>query len=265
SILADYMDESELGRWLDLAQEDGKWNFQSMLFDKLGKSDEWDAAQMAEYQAVGVTIDGKNYYYRGQLVNIFLDIRANKSFYTLNMNPNGTVNIKIIRNSDNEIAYVAYMTEAEVEELLGDMDDDWPEDTDDIDDWPETAGGRVWYPQVLPVNLETMADGEVIWLGEYTLSEGDRIWYDVSAETGNGLQVGFAEPEDELLSTTYYSVHRLRQNDETLRCAASITLRPLVKPGTYKLFLRATDGALGNVKGSISIAYVADAIYDYYK
>ncbi|MDE5950603.1 MAG: hypothetical protein K2H12_03360, partial [Acetatifactor sp.] len=176
SILADCMDESELERWLDRAQEDGKWNFQSMLFDKLGRSDEWDAAQMAEYQAVGVTIDGKDYYYRGQLVNIFLDIRANKSFYTLNMNPNGTVNIKIIRNADNEIAYVAYMTEAEVEELLGDMDDDWPEDTDDIDDWPETAGGRVWYPQVLPVNLETMADGEVIWLGEYTLSEGDRSW-----------------------------------------------------------------------------------------
>lgn len=265
SILADCMDESELGRWLDRAQEDGKWNFQSMLFDKLGRSDEWDAAQMEEYQAAGVTIDGKNYYYRGQLVNIFLDIRANKSFYTLNMNPNGTVNIKIIRNADNEIAYVAYMTEAEVEELLGDMDDDWPEDTDDIDDWPETAGGRVWYPQVLPVNLETMADGEVIWLGEYTLSEGDRIWYDVSAETGNGLQVGFAEPEDELLNTTYYSVQSLRQNDETLRCAASITLRPLVKPGTYKLFLRATDGALENVKGSISIAFVADTTYDYYR
>ena len=263
SILADCMDESELGRWLDRAQEDGKWNFQSMLFDKLGKSDEWDAAQMEEYQAAGVTMNGKNYYYRGQLVNIFLDIRANKSFYTLNMNPNGTVNIKIIRNADNEIAYVAYMTEAEVEELLGDMDDDWPGDTDDIDDWLETAGGRVWYPQVLPVNLETMADGEVIWLGEYTLSEGDRIWYDVSAETGNGLQVGFAEPEDELLNTTYYSVQSLRQNDETLRCAASITLRPLVKPGTYKLFLRATDGALENVKGSISIGFVADATYNY--
>lgn len=68
------------------------------------------------------------------------------------------------------------MTEAEVTELLEGMGDD---------DWQETAGGRIGHPQVIPVNLETVADGEVIWLGEYTLSEGDRIWYNVLAETGN--------------------------------------------------------------------------------
>ena len=66
-------------------------------------------------------MDGKDYYYQGQLVNIFLDIRANKSFYTLNMNPAGTVNIKITRNADNKITSVAYMTEAEAAELLDDM------------------------------------------------------------------------------------------------------------------------------------------------
>ena len=63
---------------------------------------------------------GKNYYYQGQLVNIFLDIRANKSLHTLNMNPAGTVNIKIIRDADDKIADAAYMTEAEVIELLED-------------------------------------------------------------------------------------------------------------------------------------------------
>lgn len=144
------------------------------------------------------------------------------------------------------------MTEAEVTELLEDI-------SDDEDDWQKTARGRIWHPQVIPVNYETMADGEIIWLGEYTLSKGDRIWYDVSAETGSGLQVGFAKPGDTDLNTTYYSVKNLRQQDGALKCIASFTVGLPVEPGTYKLFLRATDGALGNVKGSISIGFAAEA------
>ncbi len=127
STLTDCMDETELDSWLDRALKDGKWDFQSMLFDKLDRDDELEEkrekklaeAQVAEYQAAGVTIDGKNYYYKGQLVNIFLDIRANKSYYTLDTNPAGTVNINIIRDVNNKITGVAYITEAEVAELLG--------------------------------------------------------------------------------------------------------------------------------------------------
>ena len=263
STLTDRMDEVELELWLDRALEDGNWAFQSMLFDKLNRGEEfdeleekqekeWAEAQAAEYQAVGVTMDGKDYYYQGQLVNIFLDIRPNKSVYTLNMNPKGTVNIKIVRDSDNAITSVAYMSEAEVTELLEDM-------SDNDDDWQESVRGKVWHPQVIPVNLETMTNGEIVWLGEYTLSDGDRIWYNVSAETGNGLQVGFVKPGDTHLNTTYYSVKNLRQEDETLECTASFTVKPPVKPGTYKLFLRATDGVLGNVTGSISIGFAAKA------
>ena len=135
SILADCMDETELEFWLDRALEDSNWAFQSMLFDKLGKEDEfneleakrekeWAETQRAEYETAGVTmVDEKTYYYQGQLVNIFLDIRKEGSFYTLNINPAGTVNIKITRDANNNITGVAYMTEAEVVELLGDMDE----------------------------------------------------------------------------------------------------------------------------------------------
>jgi len=130
STLTDCMDRAELERWLDRALEDDRWNFQSMLFDKLDMDDEkdaqekvWAEQQMAEYQAVGVTVDGKNYYYQGQLVNIFLDIRANNAFYALDMNPLGAVNIKIIRDANDKITGVTYMTETEVMELLSDMDD----------------------------------------------------------------------------------------------------------------------------------------------
>ncbi|MCI8349622.1 MAG: hypothetical protein HFJ86_00465 [Oscillospiraceae bacterium] len=50
---------------------------------------------------------------------------------------------------------------------------------------------------------------------------------DVSAETGNG----FAKPGDTYLNTTYHSVKDLRQEDETLECSASFTVKPPVKPG----------------------------------
>ena len=134
SILTDCMDDAELELWLDRALEDGNRAFQSILFDKLNRGGEfdelkekqekeWAEAQAAEYQAVGVAMDGKDYYYQGQLVNIFLDIRPNQAFYTLNMNPKGTVNIKIVRDTNNKITDVAYMTEAEVIELLGDADE----------------------------------------------------------------------------------------------------------------------------------------------
>lgn len=75
-------------------------------------------------------MDGKNYYYQGELVHIFLDVvQPDKAFYTLSINPKGAVNIKIVRDGDNTITGVAYMTEEEVTELFNDMGDE--EDWDD--------------------------------------------------------------------------------------------------------------------------------------
>ena len=253
STLADCMDETELELWLDRALEDGNWAFQSMLFDKLDKKDEfdemeakrekeWAEAQMAEYEAAGVTmVDEKTYYYQGQLVNIFLDIRKEGSFYTLNMNPAGTVNIKITRDANNNITGVAYMTEAEVAELFGDMDD--PDDKADV--------------EIIPIDFKTVAAGETIFLGEYTLSKGDEILYDISVKTGNRIKVFFVK--DGQKDVAYWSVDNLRQPGESLECIADFTVGPpATKPGTYKLYLQAPDGALGNVRGSVSIA-AADA------
>ncbi len=246
STLTDRMGEAELEVWLDRALKDGNWAFQSMLFDKLDRDDafderkdkkeqEWAEAQTAEYQAVGVTMDGKDYYYQGQLVNIFLDIRANKSLYTLNRNPNGTVHIKIVRDAENKITNVSYMTEAEVTELLQDMDD--PDQVERI-----------------PVDFRTVAAGEAIFLGEYALSVGDEILYDISAKTGDRMKVFFTK--DGQKDVAYWSVNQLRQPGEPLECIAEFPVGPpATKPGTYKLYLQALDGALGDVTGSISIGF----------
>ncbi|MCI8688881.1 MAG: hypothetical protein HFF87_01035 [Oscillibacter sp.] len=246
SVLAMHMSDETLEVWLDKALEDGKWAFQSVLFDAMDlgcefdeleekREKEWAEAQMAEYRAAGVTMDGKDYYYKGELVRIFLDIRPNKSFYTLNMNPKGTVNIKIVRNEKNEITGVAYMTEEEVTELFGDSEDD-----------PDV--------KFIPVNFKTVRAGEAICLGEYTLSEGDKIWYDISVETGKRIQVYFAK--DEQKNVAYWSVNNLRQPGKPLNCIADFTVGPpATEAGTYRLYLQAPDGSLGNVKGSILIEF----------
>ncbi len=248
SALTDCMDEAELELWLDRALEDGNWAFQSILFGKLNRGEEfdeleekqqkeWAEAQAAEYRAVGVTTDGKDYYYQGRLVNIFLDIRPNKSFYTLNINPKGTVNIKTVRDAENKIAGVSYMTEAEVAELLGDMDGS--DDKTDV--------------ETIPVIFDTVAAGETISLGEYTLSDGDEISYNISAETGNRMKVFFAKDGQE--DVAYWSVNNLRQPGKSLECIADFTVGiPATKPGIYKLYIQAPDGALRNVKGSVLIA-----------
>ncbi len=246
SVLAPHMSEETLLAWLDRALEDGDISFQSVLFDALDRDEEydelkeaqeeaWDEAQAAEYRAAGVTMDGKDYYYREQLVDIFLDMRPGKAFYTLSMNPEGTVNIRILRNDENEITGVAYMTEEEVAELLGERG----EDSDDEAD-----------AETIPVDLDTIAAGESVCLGEYTLAFGDRIRYDILAETGTGMTVFFDRGEK---NTVYWAAHNLRQEDEPLKCSAEFTVEPPIKPGTFKLYIQATYDTLEKVKGSISI------------
>ena len=81
--------------------------------------EELDRRLNEEYESFGITRNGKLRYYQGQLINIFLDMQQNRSFYTLDMNPDGTVNIKVLRGEDGRIYQVVYMTDAEAEELLG--------------------------------------------------------------------------------------------------------------------------------------------------
>ena len=128
STLTSRMSEETLEGWLDIATDDEKFNFQSILSNALGQGNKFDTlseTQKAEYQAVGITVDGNNHYYQGQLVNIFLDM------HRLAVNPAGTVNIRITRSEDGKISDVAYMTDTEVTELLGNMEE--PDDLYDAE------------------------------------------------------------------------------------------------------------------------------------
>lgn len=136
SIAAEHMSEKMLRAWLDRALTDQLIAFQTVLFNLLDEDDELKALeeeldrqytekQMQEYLEHGILSDGKKYYYESQLVNVFLDIRTNSSFYTLQINPQGTINIQVTRDENGAIKSVGYMSDAEVETLLKDMDDDF--------------------------------------------------------------------------------------------------------------------------------------------
>lgn len=200
SILAKTMDEGTLEKWLERAMADQKWNFQSMLYHEMGSGEEQDEMekaleeeQLAQYRTVGVTKDGKKYYYKGELVNIFLDIHMpNQSFYTLDMNPAGTVNIRIVRTQDDQITGVAYMTEAEVRELLGDLYEDGAEETDTgvtaADEWENEV-----FPREMVVNMPVcriragageacpviglVGEGETVTVLGKNEDTGGRLWY----------------------------------------------------------------------------------------
>lgn len=341
SILADRMSEETLELWLERAVKDKQFAFQSILYNKLGMDSEldelkaWlDTLQAVQYKAVGVTMEGRDYYYKGELVNIFLDLhRPDNSIITLNMNPEGTVNIKIVRNEKGAITGVAELTQEEIEELFGEDDgQDWDWDDEEWDwDWDNekwaeeekqlaeeyavhgvirqdgknyyyqgkpvyifldrrTDGGGLYTLNMnpegtanikivrdksgkitgvaeltreeikelfgidlkeIPVELDSVKGGEYIWLGTYTLNEGDTVSYDVSAEKGDQMSVGFARPGVKRPGTVYKTITNRREDGKLEISSGPMDWESPLEPGEYSLFVHAPSGKLENVSGRI--------------
>ncbi|MCI8623915.1 MAG: M56 family metallopeptidase [Provencibacterium sp.] len=133
SILTGYMDREALESWKAKAVQDGRANFQAVLLNAMGDEAgsqalkaNLDAQRDEEYRAHGILREGIAYYYQGQRVGVLLDLRPDSSFVTLNTDPKGTVNIRIVRDGQERIQRVDEMTEAEAAELFGEEED--PED-----------------------------------------------------------------------------------------------------------------------------------------
>ena len=81
--------------------------------------EDWeDKALLEEYAAYGIEKKDNFYYYQGELVYIIKDQHPDSSVYLLNTDSKGTVSIKVIRNAEEEITSVTYMTEEEVTKAL---------------------------------------------------------------------------------------------------------------------------------------------------
>ena len=247
SVLVNHLDwdEATLDAWIARAAKENAALCSILLkaLDRDGELEalekELEAKQAEEYKAAGITKEGRVYYYQGHMVRIFLDSRPDASCVTLDTNPQGLLDLKVERGADGGIQSVREMDAAEVTELFGDLNA--PEE--------EPDGVTV----TIPVGKTWMRGDSWRHLGEYTLSEGDRIQYDVTAETGERMTVCFGDMEHSPEDVTYYSVSNKRTNGE-LRCAADFVFDgEAVKPGSYRLFLHAPEGDLGNLKGSISL------------
>ena len=247
SVLVNHLDwdEATLDAWIARAAKENAALCSILLkaLDRDGELEalekELEAKQAEEYKAAGITKEGRVYYYQGHMVRIFLDSRPDASCVTLDTNPQGLLDLKVERGADGGIQSVREMDAAEVTELFGDLNA--PE--------KEPDGISV----TIPIDKTSMW-GDSWWhLGEYTLSEGDRIQYDVTAETGERMTVCFGDMEHSPEDVTYYSVSNKRTDGE-LRCTADFVFDgKTVKPGRYHLYLNAPEGGLGNLKGSITL------------
>lgn len=263
SVLADRLDKTTLETWLLRAKQDRRVNFQSVLLDKLDRDwekealeKELDRQRLAEYAAHGITRQGKTYFYQGETVRVFLDLENNQSFYTLDINPLGTVNIKITRGTDGRINRIAPLTDAEGTRLFGDS---W-EDLKNGSDWDDGEEQAEEAP-LLPVSGQTITvpvdigrlEREIVWLGSFRLSEGDQIYYDVSAETGPQLQIGFAKSTASSSWLCYNAVSNPRDADGKLEIKTGALPWTSTMPPDVQLFVRAGDCVLTGVKGAVTI------------
>ena len=259
SVLMGQMGEDSLQGWLTQAIRDRRTNFQAVLLEALGQDRELDRLKaekdrerLDEYKSYGVTREGKNYYYLGQPVRVFLDLEGNRAFYTLENNPLGEVDVKITRGTDGKIRTIGYMEREEAEELFGREEE--PED--EPKDLSEMAG-QDWETTILPVEVQRIEEGAWLWLGTYTLRPGDQVAYDLRAEKGERMAAGFAQAGEETPRTTFHTVDDRRQEGELAFATGLMAWK--VPAGEYRLFVHPQEGPLEGLRGQVVIRRRPDA------
>lgn len=77
--------------------------------------------QEKEYTRWNITIKNGVYYYKNKRIRILVDTRKDRSFKNFSYDKKGKVDIKVIRNSDNKITKVKYLSKKKAQEILDDL------------------------------------------------------------------------------------------------------------------------------------------------
>ena len=109
----------------------------------------------------------------------------------------------------------------------------------------------------VPISIPSIGTGDTIPLGTYTLRAGDRISYDIRARTGTGMQAGFSAVGTSSQDTIYYAVTNYRAGNGPLVCSSQFVCGPPAPAGTYEFIIRAADGPLGGVTGTLRVEHAA--------
>ena len=142
AVLADEMDDDDLKAWHDRASKDRKISFKAICDDDDDDFDDWDFddrdfwddwdenfsddTTVKEYAKYGVTHKDGHYYYNGEPVRYFLDVQRSSSSSvtaTVETNPKGKADIKIVRGKNGEITGVEKLTAKEIKKYFGDTED----------------------------------------------------------------------------------------------------------------------------------------------
>ena len=149
AVLADRMDGDTAEAWFNRTKKDKNIAFESIFdnyWDELDdKWDEFDDAldkfddawddfddkwddyenyvNSSDYAKYGVTYKNGHYYYKGEPVRYFLDIQrsgSSSTVATVETNPNGKADIKIVRDKNGNITGVKKLTDKEIKKYFGD-------------------------------------------------------------------------------------------------------------------------------------------------
>ncbi|MBD5514984.1 MAG: M56 family metallopeptidase [Lachnospiraceae bacterium] len=162
AVLSGELDEESRKSWLERCKKDGRADYYYILSDEdedifddtdfIDDTDyfnEWDEFQNADssYEYLSDYLENKGlldeynqndiitikdaYYYHNARVRLLVDVRSDGSFENFNYNERGTVDLRLVRDKNNDIVRVEYLSTEEAAEIIQDINDDSIPDDDD--------------------------------------------------------------------------------------------------------------------------------------
>ena len=120
---ADFMDDTDyFDEWNEFQNTDSSYEYLSDYLEDKGLLDEYNQNDI-------ITIKDA-YYYHNARVRLLVDVRSDGSFENFNYNVRGTVDLRLVRDKNNDIVRVEYLSTEEAAEIIEDINDSSVSDDD---------------------------------------------------------------------------------------------------------------------------------------
>lgn len=158
AVLSGMLDGKAMEQWLEKCKREGRTDYQYLLFDDddftdfdnkyfdfpdfedsdfdfleqlengLSEAGEYDYLSdleargiLDEYNENDIITINDSYYYQNDRVRLLIDVRSDGSFENFSYNGRGAVDLRLIRDTNNEIVHVEYLSAEEATEIIEDM------------------------------------------------------------------------------------------------------------------------------------------------
>ncbi len=74
------------------------------------------------YAEYGIAQENGSYYYKGRRIRIFMDVKADESFFVFNYDRNGTIDLRLRRAEDGSIIKIENPAPEEIDEIRDDLE-----------------------------------------------------------------------------------------------------------------------------------------------